>query len=351
MATSAPESSSLAPSQWWRGLTLVLLATLFLSIQNVLVRIAQYDGKYPLKIIGGLIPANIYVIPDPTIPLQVPLLVLLVRITFVVPLLWSMLPLLKPGAWEEASAVVKGSDRHLQLRIIAAGILLFLSQTGTYIAVSIVGPATALTVFFIYPVITTLLAWRLFGDRPSWKQWVAIGLIISGCTWVLFSTIPGAKFGTDIVGLIAAAIAGIVFAMEGIIAQSCFSKVNPATFTGLIFTVEFVVLLLVDLTFIHITLNPGLIIMGGLLCLATLSGYLFNNFGIKSIGAAPTAIIGSSGPAVTAILAVLIVNDKTPDWAAIFLVTIGVVLMNLAKLQNQPTVILLDDDDDDDDDI
>ncbi|TYQ27894.1 DMT family transporter [Pseudanabaena sp. UWO310] len=336
MAKSISETSSTPSSQWWRGLIMVLLATLFLSIQNVLVRIVQYNGKYPLKILGGLIPSNVYVDADPANPLQVPLLVLLVRIAFVVPLLWTVLPVLRPGSEEQALSVLRGYNPKLLMKVIAAGLLLFLSQTGTYLAVSIVGPATALTVFFIYPVVTTLLAWRLFGDRPSWKQWLAIGLIISGCTWVLFSTVPGAAFKSDIVGLISAAFAGIVFALEGVIAQSCFNKINPATFTGLIFTVEFVILLIVCVAFIHINLSQGLIIMGLLLCFSTLFGYLFNNFGIKAIGAASTAIIGSSGPAVTAILSVLILNDKIPSWIAIFLVTIGVVLMNLEKINKKP---------------
>lgn len=345
MSTSASETSSAPSSKWWSGLILVLLATLFLSIQNVLVRIAQYNGKYPLKILGGLIPSNIYAEPDPTNPFQVPLLVLLVRITFVVPLLWSVLPVIRPGSLEQGISVLRGYNPKLLLKVIAAGTLLFLSQMGTYFAIDKVGPATALTVFFIYPVITTLLAWRLFGDRPSWKQWVAIGLIIGGCAWVTFSTIPNAKFGNDALGLMAALFAGIVFALEGIIAQSCFNKINPATFTGLIFTVEFVILLFACITFIHINLNQGLIVIGLLLCFATLLGYLFNNFGIKSIGAASTAIIGSSGPAVTAILAVLILNDKIPSWGAIFLVTGGVVLMNVSKLQKTSTLIITERDD------
>ncbi len=336
MTTSTSEESS---SQWWRGLILVLLATFFLSIQNVLVRIVQYNGKYPLKILGGLIPSNVYVTPDPANPLQVPLLVLLVRIAFLVPILWTVLPVLRPGSWEQGISVLRGYNPKLLIKVIAAGVLLFLSQACTYLAISIVGPATALTVFFIYPVITTLLAWKLFGDRPSWKQWIAISLIIGGCIWVLFSTIPGAKFSNDLVGIIAAAFAGIVFALEGVIAQSCFNKINPATFTGLIFTIEFIVLLIVCVAFIHINLNQGLIVMGLLLCFATLFGYLFNNFGIKSIGAASTAIIGSSGPAVTAILAVVILNDKIPSWEAIFLVTVGVVLMNLEKIKKKPAAL------------
>jgi|JI9StandDraft_1071089.scaffolds.fasta_scaffold00562_14 drug/metabolite transporter (DMT)-like permease len=141
------------------------------------------------------------------------------------------------------------------------------------------------------------------------------------------------KSGISPLGVIEAMLAGIVFAMEGIIAQSCFGKVNPAVFTGMIFSVEWVALLAVTIPFNHVPVNTGLMLMGGLLSLATLSGYLFNNFGIKAIGAASTAVIGSSGPAVTAILALVIIGDllTLQNWLAILVVTIGVVLMNIAK--------------------
>ena len=319
-------------SRWWRGLTLVLLATLFLSLQNVLVKIAQSSKALP--ILGGLFNLGGYVTPDPSNPFQVPLLVLLVRISFVVPLLWIILPLLKPGTWAEAGRVALGSQQRLKMQIVAAGFLLFLSQTSIYFAISKVGPATAVTIFFIYPTVTTLLAWWLFGDRPQWQQWAAIALIYAGCTWLAFSA-QNAAFKTDPFGLIAAAASGIAFALEGILAQSCVKQINPATFTGMVFTVEWLVLLAIALPSIHLSLNAGVLLMGGLLCCATLTGYLFNNFGIQAIGAAPTAIIGSSGPAVTALLGIIFLSDRlqTTQWLSILLVTSGVVLMNLARLR------------------
>lgn len=373
MAASSSTSDSTPATRWWRGLTLVLLATLFLSLQNNLVKIAQAKNEIP--VLGGLLKLGGYVKPDPNNFLQVPLLVLLVRITFLVPLLWIILPLLKPGALSEAKQVIVGTDRFLKWRVVLAGLFLFMSQTCTYLAVHDIGPAIAVTIFFIYPTVTTLLAWRFFGERPNWKQWVSIGLIYAGCTWLTFTppapkpslssaavqtqlapvsptslglrspqvnaSSPAAspKANTDTtgfaLGVIEAVIAGVVFAMEGIIAQSCFSKINPATFTGMVFTVEWVVLTIVALASIKVSLNGGLLLMGLLLCLATLSGYLFNNFGIKEIGAATTAIIGSSGPAVTAILGLLLLGDQlqTVQWIAILVVTLGVILMNLAKAQ------------------
>ena len=342
-----PIGGANASKQWRRGLVLVLLATLFLSLQNNLVKIAQAPAAIP--VLGGL-QAGGYVTTDPHNPFQVPLLVLLIRITFLLPLLWAILPSLKPGAWTEARQVVTGEDRLLKLRIVAAGVFLFCSQTLNYFAIAKLGPATAVTIFFIYPTITTLLAWWCFGERPSWQQWVAIVLIYLGCAWLAFK-IPVETFGTDLPkalssfatadpwGLLAAIGSGTMFALEGVIAQSCFRKVNPATFTGLVFTVEWLVLSGFALFVIHVSLNSGLLVMGLLLCLATLSGYLFNNFGIREIGAAATAIIGSSGPAVTAILGVLILSDglKVQQWGAIALVTVGVVLMNLARIQPKPS--------------
>ncbi|HEY9601750.1 MAG TPA: EamA family transporter [Allocoleopsis sp.] len=326
MTASSPASAS---REWWRGLALVLLATLALSLQNVLARVAQ--SPKGLAILGGITQLGGYVDPGAN-KLHISLLVLLLRVGFVVPILWLILPAIKPGAWQEARQVLNGSDRGLKLRIITAGLLLFVSQTSIYLAIASVGPATAVTIFFIYPTVTTLLAWRLFGERPSWQQWLAIALIYVGCIWLSFS-VPNAKFQGDLTGIATAVLSGVVFAMEGVIAQSCFSKINPATFTGMIFTVELIALSAVTLPFIPLDINSGLVLMGGLLCLATLSGYLFNNFGIKTIGAASTAIIGSSGPAVTALLGLVILSDRLnlTQWEAILIVTIGVILMNWAK--------------------
>ena len=377
-STSSQVNSNLS-SQWLKGLGFVLLATLALSLQNVIARIATSTSSK--KILGGIFELGGYVTVDAD-KLQVSLLVLLMRVSFVVPLLWLLLSITRAGVFGEVKQIVTGSDRTLKIKIVAAGLLLFLSQTGTYLAIKDVGPAIAVTVFFIYPTATTLLAWKIFGDRPSWQQWFAIGLIYAGCTWLTFAPHPlptkpvqtsptpaivattspsnsaatpekpkqAPNIGASVpptlpakpvtqssssfaIGVIEAMLAGIVFAMEGIIAQSCFGKMNPAVFTGMIFSVEWVALLAVTLPFNTLPLNSGLVLMGGLLSLATLSGYLFNNFGIKLIGAASVAIIGSSGPAVTSILAVLVLSESLTgeNWLAIIVVTIGVILMNLAK--------------------
>ncbi len=382
-----PDSTNLI-TRWWLGVSLVLLATLCLSLQNVFARIAQ--SVKPLTLLGGLQLGGY--IPADADKIQVSLLVLFLRISFVLPILWLMLVAFRRATVGEVRQIVRQGDRSLQLRIVAAGFFLFLSQTSIYFSIANVGPATAVTIFFIYPTVTTLLAWKFFGDRPSLAQWLAIGLIYLGCTWLTFapvfpqvfpsaaptaptlsspapspstlsspSTLPSPSSPPlpppppkapptptgQAIGIAAAVLSGIVFAIEGVLAQSCFKRVNPATFTGMIFTVEWIFLAIVHfssrLIFTkELGINNGLVLMGALLSLATLSGYLFNNFGIREIGAASTAIIGSSGPVVTALLVVLIIANPLPSdrlilekWLAILVVTLGVLLMNLAKLRTR----------------
>lgn len=107
MTTTPTESGSNPSSQWLKGLGLVLLATLALSLQNVIARIATSPNPIPIL---GLFELGGYIAKDAD-KLQVSLLVLLLRVSCVVPLLWLVLPIIKPGAWQEAKQVRIGEDR------------------------------------------------------------------------------------------------------------------------------------------------------------------------------------------------------------------------------------------------
>ena len=93
MASLSPLPQNTA--QWWRGFSLVLVATFALSLQNVIARIAQLPKVIP--VLGGLFQLGGYISPDAN-KLQVSLLVLLLRVTFVVPILWMLLPAIKRDA-------------------------------------------------------------------------------------------------------------------------------------------------------------------------------------------------------------------------------------------------------------
>jgi drug/metabolite transporter (DMT)-like permease len=82
---------------------------------------------------------------------------------------------------------------------------------------------------------------------------------------------------------------------------------------------------------------PALIVSGLVLGAATLVGYLFNNFGIRLIGAARASIVGASGPAITAILAFLVIHEtlQIKQILGMILVTLGVFALSFERLQKQ----------------
>jgi drug/metabolite transporter (DMT)-like permease len=82
---------------------------------------------------------------------------------------------------------------------------------------------------------------------------------------------------------------------------------------------------------------PGFIIGCLVLGAATLLGYLFTNIGIRLIGAAPASIISATGPAFTAILAWLMIQDQlqSRQWFGVLLVTLGVAGLNIERMRGQ----------------
>jgi drug/metabolite transporter (DMT)-like permease len=80
-------------------------------------------------------------------------------------------------------------------------------------------------------------------------------------------------------------------------------------------------------------LISGSLVLGGL----TLAGYLLNNFGVRFMGASYASIIAASGPALTALLAVIITpGDRTflsvAQIMGILIVTLGVVTLSFEKM-------------------
>ncbi|MFM6347884.1 MAG: EamA family transporter, partial [Dolichospermum sp.] len=70
--------------------------------------------------------------------------------------------------------------RPLFWRVGFSALLQFASFAFIYLALGILKPSLAVTSFFIFPTITVLIAWFLFGDRPSKERWFVIGIIYLG---------------------------------------------------------------------------------------------------------------------------------------------------------------------------
>ena len=319
-------------SQLQIGLWFVLISTLALSVHNVVVK--MIIGS-PISLLG-LVPFGGFIQPS----LGNSLLILWMRMLIVVPLMATIAAFLYPPVWRDIKKLVLDRDRRALFSVVSSGGFLFLSQVLIYIAIGQIGPGPAVTILFMYPLMTVPLAWWLFGDRPTRLRLAVMMMILVG---VIMAALPNlAK--TSLVtsgGVFAAILAGIAFAFYLIFMQLGFRKLHPVPVS----LVQFVTILFLSSLSLTLPLQLGVVVLpekrlgffiGGLVLGAlTLVGYLSNNFGVRYLGAARSSIIASSGPVITAVLAAIIIHSQLQQvqvWG-ILLVTIGVTALSFERMR------------------
>ncbi|MBW4463356.1 MAG: EamA family transporter [Nodosilinea sp. WJT8-NPBG4] len=329
-----------SPTDLQIGLLMVVLSTLALSLHNVIVGVIGYGGQ----LLGRIPMAEV-------LPLTIPnsLLLLWLRMVVVVPLLALVAPRLYPNVGNDLRQIFHRDQRRSLIQVIASGFFLFLSQVLIYKAIADVGPGVAVTLLFMYPLITVPLAWFLFGDRPTPLRLVVMFAITMG---IVFTALPRiytdlSGNGVSLWGVGAALLASVAFSLFLIAMQLCFKRLHPVSASLLQFSTIFILTSVILIVGSFVGLDPGeptrplgLYIGAGLLGLLTLLGYLFNNYGVKLLGASQASIVAASGPVATAILAYLITpGEKSAllfiQWMGVILVTLGVISLSLERLASQ----------------
>ncbi|MBW4613451.1 MAG: EamA family transporter [Desmonostoc vinosum HA7617-LM4] len=336
-------SSNLAPIQI--GFLLIVLSTVISALYNVAIKVIFYEGS-----LLGVIPVQRLLLPT----LGNVLLMLTLRLIVVVPIMVLLAPILHPRVWQDLQKLgdsVRGnstrsgaaSQQILWLSIVS-GFLLFVSQVLIYLAISQVATGVAIALFFIYPVIVGLLSLLLFRDRFSLFGGVAIAAICCGEIFVLASS------PTDIsnisLGSTAAMISGVAFACYIILTRLCANKIHPVSFTLINFAtmlaVSFVCLMLPLPGEWNLLVSPSkfleLVLSAFILGVLTLSSHIFNNFGVRKLGASKSAmIVDGSIPVLTVIFAGLIIQENLdiPQIIGVLLVTFGAFAFSFEKIRNQ----------------
>ena len=315
-------------NDWWIGFMLVLGASVVLSLQNILVRTIFFKSSiFGTFNFGGLI--------QPSIPNS--FMLLLLRMLFATPVMWLVAKFVfRVDVLRDFQQLLLPSRRLLFSRVAFSALLQFGSFAFIYVALGILKPGLAVTLFFIFPTVTVLMAWFLFGDRPSTERWFVIAVIYVGImlTYNIFGVTK-----PDTWGVVAAMLSGISFAGYIITSQACFKQLNPVSFTSINFAI---ILLLcigtLPFTLSSISLNGSLIFMCFLIAMTTLCGYLLTSFGTKLMGAAQASIVSASGPVFTTFLAFTILGDKLDavQLFGVLLVTGGVGLLSLQNIYKRP---------------
>lgn len=324
-------------TNFWAGFILVLFSTVALSIHNVVVRvIGKPSSILGLPEIGGFI--NITVLGNS-------LLILWLRMLVVLPLMVAVSMVLYPPVWRDLSQFLAARDRRPLLNVVGSGFFLFLSQVLIYIAIGQIGAGPAVTILFMYPLVTVPLAWILFGDRPTPLRWAVMAIISLG---VVFTALPSIDVNKVTsggeMGVTAAIAAGIAFALYLIFMQLGFKKLHPVPVSLIqfftIFVLSSIILIFLGPN-LGVLVQPekrvGFIVSGIILGALTLIGYLANNFGVRFMGAALASIIASIGPVVTALLAWILINNPLQgvQILGIVMVTLGVGLLSVERMKLQ----------------
>ncbi|MDY7014667.1 MAG: EamA family transporter, partial [Cyanobacteriota bacterium] len=334
----APKPKIVTAARARLGFILILIYSFFLSLQNVVTRIIVKSE--PSDIFGGVFRLGSYISPS----LGNSVLLLLLRMIFVVLGMLVLAGILYPRTWSDINRFGRSGDRKLWLQVLGSGFFLFVSQVLIYIAFGTLSPGIALTIFFIFPIVTVLLSWVLFGDRPTLLRGIATAAVFIGVASIAFATDSGATTISPI-GLVTSAGAGITFAFYVLLIQTSAKHLHPIPLS----TINFITILIFSivglmLPFINNSvqydpqMNDAILVSGLVLGVLSLLSYLVNNIGISIIGAARASIFGATGPAFTAILAVLIIGEglNLQELFGMLIVTAGVAAVSAERLMVKP---------------
>ncbi|MEL6383920.1 MAG: EamA family transporter [Cyanobacteria bacterium J06626_18] len=348
-STTAPVSKATRSasrfSTFQKGLIFIILSTVALSVHNVLVGIVGFGGR-----IFGLEQFAIDVI----FPLNIlnSLMLLWLRMVVVLPSMALVAGKLYPDVWRDIRQFLTAEDKRPILQVIASGCFLFMSQVLIYKAIPDIGVGVAVTLLFMYPLITVPLAWFLFGDRPTPLRLVVMFAIAAGIVLAAYPVISNdLSGGVSPWGVLTGLLSSSFFALYLISMQLSFRKLHPVPVSLIQFATIFCITSVIT-SFIAIAVNFwGLEVTGpssyGALGIAglflgglTLLGYLFNNYGVRFIGAAQASIVASSGPVLSAVMARLITPSSNSilelvQWIGIIAVTLGVVALSWERMIQQ----------------
>ncbi|MHC5852066.1 EamA family transporter [Nostoc sp.] len=341
----SPNSSGFSPLQI--GFLLIVLSAVVSSLYNVAIKVIFHEGS---QIFGVL---EVEQLLPPT--LGNTLLILTLRFMVVVPLMVLLSPILHPRLWqdlENLAASVRGNPtpanaatKQILVLSIVSGCFLFLSQVLIYIAIAQVTTGMAIALFFVYPMVSGLLSWFLFRDRPTLFRIAAIAAICCGELLVLSGS-PSIGIGNTSMGSSTAILSGVAFAAYIILTRVCASKLHPVTFTLINFAtmllLSFICLMLpLPSSWNLVVVDPSkmleLVLSAFILGVLTLAGYLLNNVGISKLGASRSALIGGSIPVLTVIFAGLIIQENLDivQILGVLFVTFGAAAFSFETMRNQ----------------
>lgn len=317
------------------GLGLVLLSTILMSLHygivGIIGNVSQLFGQ---QTVGGYLSLGSF---------SNSALLLWIRMLIVVPLMVGVSTYLYPPTLRDVRAFSRSKDRRALWGVIGSGIFLFLSQVLLYMAIGQMGPGVAVTTLFIYPVGLLVFGWLLFAERVTMSRLGIIVAILLGAALAMYPLLMAQT--PSLGGIVAGLLATLMFTCYLVAMQIGTRKLHPIPVSLIQFATMFVLssFSLIVLGIQGQPTNWTQLLLGGVaLGVLTVGSYAFNHFGTRAVGAARSAIITASTPALTALLAFFLVPGALTTLNAIqivgiLIVTLGGTALSLERmlLQNK----------------
>ena len=330
-AMSRPTPKNAGSSQLLLGIVFVLLSAVGLATQNVVSRLFFVPSSVfgTLSLGGWLSPQLSNIV-----------MLLALRMALMAAFLTAASPRLYPKTFTALWQLTKAPKRLAY--VVGSGLCLFIGLTSLYFSLSQVAAGIAIAIFFIYPAITLLLAWRYLHQRPLPYQLGLMLVLFFGVALTTLGSSPNpSSTANPTLGIIGGLIAGLSFGIYGIFAEIVLQpqaeqqSLHPVPFSLITFVIVSSLASLSLLFMAPVTVVaaswPPILWMTLFSALITVISYVLSNSGIQLIGASLTALISASAPALTALFAWMALQEalQPQQMLGVGLVTVGVAAISL----------------------
>ncbi len=201
------------------------------------------------------------------------------------------------------------------------------------LAVSLIPASVVGMLLYTYPAWVVLLAWRLDGDRPDARRWLALALALAGTT-----LIAGDPSGSaNLLGVALALLAGLWYACYIVLGNRIIRHVPPTASSAWILsgaTISFMALgLLLGQLHFDFAAPQGWVAIAGMVILATVIPVFTFLSGLQRVGPARAAILSALEPVFTVLLAIVVLGERLTATQVVgsALIIVAVILLQLRR--------------------
>ncbi len=248
-----------------------------------------------------------------------------------------------PQMGEDLKKIVRGENPKVLKIAILSGFSLFVAWEAIAFGCWQIPAGVVVGFFLIYPILTTLGAWKFWGYRPHQTRITAMTIVTIGSLFALkVPAIFAATLIQGMLGILAGIVGGIAFASSLLLTYRGTRSLHPLPFSAiaLVTLLGFASLsLILPLTGTAIAMPlsalPHLIVGSLILGMLTLVGYSFTAYGILLAGVTRGAIAIACVPALFVLFSSLLIQDFL-NLKQIFALVI--VILGLLVLLTEPMV-------------